>query len=134
MNPTDRTAATPPVANAPWVIFAVASVAVFLVSIDTTVLYAAFGALRVAFPAARAADLSWVLNAYTVVFAALLVPAGRLADFLAMALRYHARLIAYHLSLVERYPSLDQEQELEHHHHHHGDDDIAHITGSPAAR
>ncbi|NVB77003.1 MAG: MFS transporter [Kofleriaceae bacterium] len=64
----------------PWRTFAIACVAVFLVSIDSTVLYAAFPALRAAFPSASAADLSWVLNAYTVVFAALLVPAGRLAD------------------------------------------------------
>jgi EmrB/QacA subfamily drug resistance transporter len=64
----------------PWRTFATASVAVFLVSLDATVLFAAFPALREAFPAATAADLSWVLNAYTVVYAALLVPAGRLAD------------------------------------------------------
>ena len=64
----------------PWRTFAIASVAVFLVSLDATVLYAAFPALRRAFPSASAADLSWILNAYTVVFAALLVPAGRLAD------------------------------------------------------
>jgi EmrB/QacA subfamily drug resistance transporter len=64
----------------PWRTFAIASVAVFLVSLDATVLFAAFPALRVAFPTASAADLSWVLNAYTVVYAALLVPAGRLAD------------------------------------------------------
>jgi EmrB/QacA subfamily drug resistance transporter len=66
--------------TAPWRTFAIASVAVFLVSLDVTVLYAAFPALRRAFPSATAADLSWVLNAYTVVYAALLVPAGRLAD------------------------------------------------------
>src|SRR5215207_10005480 len=66
--------------RSPWRTFAIASVAVFLVSLDATVLYAAFPALRRAFPAASAADLSWVLNAYTVVYAALLVPAGRLAD------------------------------------------------------
>ena len=74
-----------PVATAPtsrWSVFAVASIAVFLVSIDTTVLFAAFGALRSGFPHSTAADLSWVLNAYTVVYAALLVPAGRLADAL----------------------------------------------------
>lgn len=64
----------------PWRTFAIACVAVFLVSIDATVLYAAFPALRAAFPGASAGDVSWVLNAYTVVFAALLVPAGRLAD------------------------------------------------------
>lgn len=64
----------------PWPVFAVASVAVFMVSMDATVLYAAFGALRGGFPRSDAAALSWVLNAYTVVFAAMLIPAGGLAD------------------------------------------------------
>jgi MFS family permease len=63
-------------------VFAVASIAVFLVSLDGTVLFAAFGALRSGFPRSTAADLSWVLNAYTVIYAALLVPAGRLTDAL----------------------------------------------------
>jgi EmrB/QacA subfamily drug resistance transporter len=67
-------------AISPWSVFWVASVAVFLVSIDVTVLYAAFPAFRLAFPGTSSASLSWVLNAYTLVFAALLVPAGRLAD------------------------------------------------------
>ena len=66
--------------ESPWRTFAIASIAVFLVSIDATILYATFPALRAAFSTATPADLSWVLNAYTVVFAALLVPAGRLAD------------------------------------------------------
>ena len=66
--------------STPWAVFGVASMAVFLVSIDTTVLFAAFGALRAGFPGSTPADLSWVLNAYTVIYAALLVPAGRLAD------------------------------------------------------
>ena len=39
-----------------------------------------FGALREGFPGASAADMSWVLNAYTVVYAAMLIPAGGLAD------------------------------------------------------
>lgn len=69
-----------PVPRSPWPIFAIASIAVFLVSVDATVLYAAFPALRRAFSDATPADLSWVLNAYTVVYAALLVPAGRMAD------------------------------------------------------
>ena len=66
--------------RSPWPVFRIASIAVFLVSIDATVLYAAFPALRRAFSDATPADLSWVLNAYTVVYAALLVPAGRIAD------------------------------------------------------
>jgi EmrB/QacA subfamily drug resistance transporter len=68
--------------TSPWPVFSVASIAVFLVSIDTTVLFAAFAALRSGFPQSTPADLSWVLNAYTVVYAALLVPAGRLSDAL----------------------------------------------------
>jgi EmrB/QacA subfamily drug resistance transporter len=68
--------------TAPWAVFFLASIAVFLVSIDSTVLFAAFAALRNGFPQSTAADLSWVLNAYTVVYAALLVPAGRLSDAL----------------------------------------------------
>ena len=43
-------------------------------------LFAAFSALRAGFPQATAADLSWVLNAYTVVYAAMLIPSGGLAD------------------------------------------------------
>lgn len=52
----------------------------FLVSLDCTALFAAFGALRQAFPKATAAEMSWALNAYTVVYAAMLIPAGGLAD------------------------------------------------------
>lgn len=64
----------------PWPVFWVASVATFLVSLDTTMLFAAFDPLRHAFSGASAADLSWVLNAYTVVYATLLIPSGGLAD------------------------------------------------------
>lgn len=66
--------------HSPWPTFWIASIAVLLVSIDTTVLYAAFGALRHAFAQESAAGLSWVLNAYTVTYAAMLIPAGGLAD------------------------------------------------------
>ncbi|MBI3368990.1 MAG: DHA2 family efflux MFS transporter permease subunit [Burkholderiales bacterium] len=69
-----------PAATSPWPIFWIASVAVFLVSLDTTMLFAAFRAVRAGFPGTSAADLSWVLNGYTVVYAAMLIPAGGLAD------------------------------------------------------
>ena len=73
--------AEPPARPAsPWPVFWVASVAIFLVSLDGTMLYSVFGALRAGFPGASAADMSWVLNAYTVVYAAMLIPAGGLAD------------------------------------------------------
>jgi len=72
--------ALPAGAASPWPVFWVASLAVFLVSMDGTMLFAAFSALRAGFPQATAADLSWVLNAYTVVYAAMLIPSGGLAD------------------------------------------------------
>ena len=58
----------------PWPIFWIASIAVFLVSLDTTMLFAAFRAVREGFPGTSAADMSWVLNGYTVVYAAMLIP------------------------------------------------------------
>ena len=73
-------AAVPHAAASPWPIFWIASVAVFLVSLDATMLYAAFSAMRAGFPEASAADMSWVLNGYTVVYAAMLIPSGGLAD------------------------------------------------------
>lgn len=78
--PTAAAADTPARTASSWSVFWVASIAVFLVSLDGTLLYAAFGALRAGFPEASAAELSWVLNAYTVVYAAMLIPAGGLAD------------------------------------------------------
>ncbi len=60
--------------------FWVASIASFLVSLDSTMLFAAFEALRGAFPGVSPAGLSWVLNAYTAVYAAMLIPSGGRAD------------------------------------------------------
>ena len=70
----------PAAAASPWPTFWIASSAVFLVSLDSTMLFAAFDALRQSFADSSTATLSWVLNAYTVVYAAMLIPAGGLAD------------------------------------------------------
>jgi EmrB/QacA subfamily drug resistance transporter len=59
---------------------AVASLAVLAVFLDTTVLFVAFPDITATFDSVAPAQLSWVLNAYTIVFAALLVPAGKFAD------------------------------------------------------
>lgn len=55
------------VTTLPWSIFWIASMAVFLVSIDTTVFYAAFHKILLSFPKSAAADVSWVLNTDTIV-------------------------------------------------------------------
>ena len=75
---TSRSEPTP--AKSPWPAFGAACSATFLVSLDTTMLFAAFDALRQSFVGTSAAELSWVLNSYTVVYAAMLIPAGGLAD------------------------------------------------------
>ncbi len=67
-------------AASPWTVFGLVAMAVFLVSLDATIVLAAFPALRAAFPDVTPATLSWALNAYTIVYAALLVPSGRFAD------------------------------------------------------
>jgi EmrB/QacA subfamily drug resistance transporter len=54
--------------------------AAFMASLDVFIVNVAFDSIGEDFPGTSLAQLSWVLNAYAVVFAALLVPAGRLAD------------------------------------------------------
>lgn len=63
-----------------WKVLLVTSVAAFMALLDVTIVNIAFPDLRRTFAAEPLANLSWILNAYNVVFAAALVPAGRLAD------------------------------------------------------
>ncbi len=63
-----------------WKVLIVTSVAVFMALLDVTIVNVAFPDLRHDFPDTPLNGISWVLNAYNVVFAAALVPAGRLAD------------------------------------------------------
>jgi EmrB/QacA subfamily drug resistance transporter len=59
---------------------AVVCAAIFMSSLDLFIVNIAFPQLAAEFGGTSRATLSWVLNAYAIVFAALLVPAGRLAD------------------------------------------------------
>lgn len=63
-----------------WLILAVTSVAVFMSFLDATIVNIAFPSIRASFSHASLGGLSWIINAYNIVFASLLVPAGRLAD------------------------------------------------------
>ncbi|HYI19281.1 MAG TPA: DHA2 family efflux MFS transporter permease subunit [Solirubrobacteraceae bacterium] len=64
----------------PAAVLAVASASSFLVYLDATIVNVAFPDVRASFEGATLAGLSWILSAYGIVFAALLVPGGRLAD------------------------------------------------------
>jgi EmrB/QacA subfamily drug resistance transporter len=63
-----------------WQVLLVTSVAVFMSFLDVTIVNIAFPDIRASFADTSLAGLSWILTAYNIVFAALLVPAGRLAD------------------------------------------------------
>src|SRR5215470_17001919 len=63
-----------------WQVLLVTAVAVFMSFLDVTIVNIAFPDIRASFPESSLAALSWILNAYAIVFAAALVPAGRLAD------------------------------------------------------
>lgn len=60
--------------------FVVTCLPMFMVFLDATVVNVAFPNIQRSFPQASLAELSWVLSAYSICFAALLVPLGRVAD------------------------------------------------------
>jgi EmrB/QacA subfamily drug resistance transporter len=64
----------------PGFVFATVAAGVAMVNLDLFIVNVALPQVGEHFEGASLASLSWVLNAYAVVFAALLVPAGNLAD------------------------------------------------------
>ena len=60
----------------------VASFGAFLAFLDATIVNVAFPSIRSSFPETSVSTLSWVLNAYNIVFAAFLILCGRLTDLL----------------------------------------------------
>src|SRR3990170_2866323 len=64
----------------PRTAFIVVAMGVFLSVLDLFIVNIAFSAMRREFAGSTLIELAWVLTAYAVVFAAVLVPAGRLGD------------------------------------------------------
>lgn len=87
-----------PFPTSPWLTFWIASVAIFTVTLDTTAIIVAFPALRQAFHGEALSTLSWTLNAYTIAYAALLVPAGRWADLAGRKRAFFAGLGLFSLA------------------------------------
>ncbi|HEV7583469.1 MAG TPA: MFS transporter [Mycobacterium sp.] len=72
----------------------VVSAAAFLASLDLFIVNIAFPDIRRAFGSADLGAMSWILNGYTLVFAAFMTPAGRLED------RYgHRRIFLWGLAM-----------------------------------
>jgi EmrB/QacA subfamily drug resistance transporter len=70
----------PPAGRRVLAVVAVLSLAVFMSSLDLFIVNLAFPYIGRQYPGTTLGSLSWVLNGYTIVFAAVLVPAGRWAD------------------------------------------------------
>ena len=64
----------------PKLVLLVTSLAAFMASLDLFIVNVAFDAIGRDFHGENTSNLSWILNGYSIVFAALLVPLGRLAD------------------------------------------------------
>jgi EmrB/QacA subfamily drug resistance transporter len=79
----------------PAAVLAVGSASSFLVYLDATIVTVAFPDIRASFAGTTLSSLSWVLSAYGIFFAALLVPAGRLADVLGGRRLFLAGLAAF---------------------------------------
>lgn len=77
--------AAPPAARGghesrPALVLAITCTAAFMAFLDVTIVNTAFPAIERSFRGSSLSALSWIINAYTIMFAALLMPAGRIAD------------------------------------------------------
>lgn len=78
-------------------IVGVLALAVFMSSLDLFIVNLAFPYIGREYQGTSLGSLSWVLNAYTIVFAAVLVPAGRWADRVGRRRVFVAGLIGFSL-------------------------------------
>ena len=69
-------------APGPAKVLAIASLGASVAFVDATIVNIAFPAIERSFRGTSLSTLSWVLNAYNIVFAAFLLPAGRMCDLL----------------------------------------------------
>jgi EmrB/QacA subfamily drug resistance transporter len=76
-------------------VLVIVSVATFVASLDLFIVNIAFPSIERDFAGTGDATLSWVLSAYAIVTAALLVPAGRLADLLGRKRLFMGGLVTF---------------------------------------
>ena len=78
-----------------WAVLAVVSAAQFLVTLDLWVVNIALPALQRDFAPATLSEVSWILDVYAIVLAALLLPAGRTADIIGRRKCFLAGLLLF---------------------------------------
>jgi EmrB/QacA subfamily drug resistance transporter len=81
--------------RAAWRVFGLLAIGVFLSVLDLFIVNIAFPDIQASFPSASLASLSWILSAYAIVYAAVLVPAGRLADLVGRKRVFLAGLVVF---------------------------------------
>ena len=79
-------------------VFAVVTAGIAMVNLDLFIVNVALPSIGRTFGGADLSSLSWVLNAYAIVFAALLVPAGRAADLIGRRTAFLAGVIVFALA------------------------------------
>ena len=79
-------------------VLVVCSLAAFMAFLDATIVNVAFPSIQHTFPRVARSWLSWVLNGYNIVFAALLIPAGQLADLVGRRRVFIAGLLTFTLA------------------------------------
>ncbi|MGZ6804028.1 MAG: MFS transporter [Nocardioidaceae bacterium] len=82
----------------PTAVLLVASFGAFLAFLDSTIVNIAFPDIARDFPTSSVSSLSWVLNAYNIVFAAFLIASGRLADLLGRRRVFTSGVLVFTLS------------------------------------
>jgi NTE family protein len=82
----------------PRQVLGVASLGAALAFVDATIVNVAFPDIREDFEGATLAGISWVLNAYNIVFAAFIVPAGRIADLLGRKRLFEWGIVVFTLA------------------------------------
>jgi EmrB/QacA subfamily drug resistance transporter len=85
--------------NRKWWALGALSLAIFMVSLDNTVVTVALRAIQTDLHAS-VSELEWVVNAYALTFAVLLITAGKLADYLGRRRLFLAGLIVFTLTSI----------------------------------
>ena len=88
------------VSRSAWLTLAVVSVAVFMVAMELTIISLALPEIRASLSGTTPAALSWVVNAYSIVVAALLLLSGWLADRYGRKRVFRAGLALFALGSV----------------------------------